>query len=527
MKKTFTINISGQIFNIDDDAYEKLGKYLNAINSRFSNREEGSEIISDVEARIAELFRERTSESKQVINMKDVGSIIEIMGEPEVFSDEEPVENNEFQSEKEEKPFKRVYRDPDDQIFGGVCSGLGAYFGMDPIIIRIVFVFLGLVFTVGFWIYLVLWAITPKASSSKEKLEMRGKKINVSNIEKTIKEEFENVKSNFKDMKKKKPYRDARNFFDESFDNMGHSARSVFKIAIFVFGIALVVTGLFFIISFFATYYSENGVFSLGFWSSDSYSLASALEAVFLSSNVTMLFLGLFFLIGIPILSLIYGGIKLIFNIRGKNRLIGSVFLIFWILGFIILAVVGISEGKNFRFKGKDIETHVISGLSSDTLCIQMEADSLNDDYFSLSEHSFNILDKDGERIVFGRPKISVSLSSTNKYELIIKKRARGKNRRNASDNSAEIQYSWEIKENKLILDQYFFLLPEEKWRKQELEILLKVPVGKSIYIAPEMNEIISGAYNKPGVPVEEIAGKTWVMKDEGLSLVLDTVGVD
>ncbi|MBN2683607.1 MAG: PspC domain-containing protein [Bacteroidales bacterium] len=523
MKKTFTINISGQIFHIDEDAYERLGKYLNSINSRFSNREEGAEIISDVEARIAELFRERTSDSNQVITMKDVGSVIEIMGEPEVFSDEEPVENNEEKYQNDEKTVKRVYRDPDDQIFGGVCGGLGAYFGIDPVIVRIIFVVLAIGF-IGFWIYLILWAITPKANSAREKLHMRGEKINVSNIEKTIKEEFANVKSNLKDIKKKKPYKDARNFFDDSFENVGHGARSFFRAALYIFGVVLVVTGLFFIISFFSTYYSENGIFSMGFWSSDSYSLASVLESVFMSSNVTMLFIGIFFLIGIPVLSMIFGGIKLIFNIRGKNRLVGSIFLIFWILGFIILAVVGISEGKNFRFKGKEIQNYAISTNGSDTLVVRMMPDKLNDEYFAVSEHSFNIFEENGERTVFGRPKVSVSISDTKEYEIVIKKRSRGKNRKNANENSSEIIYQWNLEGNQLILDQYFFLLKDEKWRKQEVEILLKVPVGKAIYIDPKMNDIINDVVNKPGVPVEEIAGKTWVMREDGLGLMLDTV---
>lgn len=525
MKKTFTINISGQIFNIDDDAYDKLGKYLNSINSRFSNREEGAEIIADVEARIAELFREKISDSKQVINIDDVSDIVEVMGEPEVFSDEEvDSEKAENKFQDEGRTYKRVYRDPDDQVIAGVCSGLGAYFGVDPVLIRIIFVILTFAFTVGFWIYVILWAITPKAGSAREKLEMRGEKINVSNIEKTIKEEFANVKSNLKDFKKKKPYKDARNFFDQSFDNMGNSARNIFRTSMYIFGIGLVATGLFFVVSFFTTYYSYDGFLSLGFWSSDSFSLASVLESVFMSSNVTMLFLGLFFLIGIPVLSMIYGGIKLIFNIRGRNRFVGSVFLIFWILGFIILAVVGISEGKNFRFKGKDIENHMVQNIDSDTLKVTMLPDNFNEDYFSVSEHSFNIYEQDGERTVFGRPKVSVSLSETKQFEVVIKKRARGKNKKTANDNASEILYSWEIKGNNLVLDQYFFLMPDEKWRKQGVEILIKVPVGKSIYIDPKMNDIINDAYNKPGVPVEEIAGKTWVMKEEGLSLVLDTV---
>jgi phage shock protein PspC (stress-responsive transcriptional regulator) len=200
MKKALKINLSGQIFHIDEDAYDKLKVYLDTISRHFSNAQESKEILSDIEARIAELFTEKINDGSQVISIKLVEEIIEIMGRPEeIVTDEEPVEDRSYRSRSQ----RRLYRDPENAVIGGVCTGLGAYFNIDTAIVRIVFVVLAIM-GVGFSIplYLVLWIAVPKARTATEKLEMKGEEVNVSNIEKTVREEYESVKENLKKAKK-------------------------------------------------------------------------------------------------------------------------------------------------------------------------------------------------------------------------------------------------------------------------------------------------------------------------------------
>ena len=199
MKKTSTINLSGIVFHIDDEAFDRLRAYLDSIEKHFSNGEESREILSDIEARIAEIFRTRINNNKQVIILKDVEEMISIMGKPEDFGD--PDTENEEKSGKQYNSGiknKRMYRDTDNRILGGVCSGMGAYFQIDPNIIRGLFIVAFLIFLSGLFLYVILWIVIPEAKTTAQKLEMQGESVNISNIGKKVKDEFENVKENVK-----------------------------------------------------------------------------------------------------------------------------------------------------------------------------------------------------------------------------------------------------------------------------------------------------------------------------------------
>ena len=199
MKKTLTINLAGLVFNIDEDAYYRLQDYLEKIKTYFSEEKEIDDIMNDIETRIAELLGEKLTPGKQVITLQDVEETMKIMGEPREFGG--------FDNEEKKKSYyrtssKRVYRDPDNRVLGGVCGGLGAYMGIDPIIIRIIFIIVFFGFGIGLFIYLILWIIIPEAKTTAQKLEMRGEPVNVSNIGNFVREEFENLKKSFKGKKK-------------------------------------------------------------------------------------------------------------------------------------------------------------------------------------------------------------------------------------------------------------------------------------------------------------------------------------
>ena len=157
MKKTFTVNIGHSIFNIDEDAYEILNRYLDSIKSYFITIESEGEIIKDFELRIAENFSFNTSDNKKSIDLKDVKSMIEIMGTlddfKEVYGNDQSDENH-----TNEDFDNKLYRDSSNRILGGVCSGIAQYFKIDPIIVRIIFfLFSGL----GLIAYLILWIGVP------------------------------------------------------------------------------------------------------------------------------------------------------------------------------------------------------------------------------------------------------------------------------------------------------------------------------------------------------------------------------
>ncbi|MDA3891606.1 MAG: PspC domain-containing protein [Salinivirgaceae bacterium] len=195
MTQTISINLGGLLFHIDDEAYEILKSYLQAIERQFNDEKEKKDIILDIEARLSELFAERINRQKDLIRVDDVNAVISIMGEPHDFiEDAEEGPKATGSNYRSSKTSKRMYRDPDNRMLGGVCSGLGAYFRTDPWIFRALFIVFAIFFLSGFIIYLILWVAIPEAITSAQKLEMRGEPITVENIKNTVKNEFENVK---------------------------------------------------------------------------------------------------------------------------------------------------------------------------------------------------------------------------------------------------------------------------------------------------------------------------------------------
>lgn len=188
MKTTVNINLGGYAFHIDEDAYERLRQYLKNIERELSGESSASEIISDIEGRVAELFRGKLNNYKQVITMKDVEEVMAVMGSPEVIS------GGDTSGESTPRSSRRMYRDPDGRVFGGVCSGLAAYMNWDPLIIRIIFAILILFGGVGIGLYLILWIVVPEAKTTAQKLEMRGNPVTIENIKESVKNEFETVK---------------------------------------------------------------------------------------------------------------------------------------------------------------------------------------------------------------------------------------------------------------------------------------------------------------------------------------------
>jgi len=195
MKITVSINLGGYSFNIDEDAYSELKRYLKSLELHFAGEESSSEILSDIETRIAELFRVRLSAYKQVITMDDVHNAISVLGTPEDISEEEGTSARE----KFSTPgYHRMYRDPDRRIIGGVCAGMGAYWSIDPWIVRVIFLIITMMGGLGILIYLILYIVLPEAKTTSQKIEMKGDPVNIHNIKESVKNEFENLRKNMK-----------------------------------------------------------------------------------------------------------------------------------------------------------------------------------------------------------------------------------------------------------------------------------------------------------------------------------------
>ena len=177
MKKVININFQGRVIPIEETAYDMLKQYVESLRIFFANEEGKDEIINDIEGRIAELFGETLKKGSICITDGDVNNIIKSMGRPEEFDDEEASVKAQLSGDEEKRKDdkrerreytqdqtenRRLYRDENHKILGGVCSGIANYFNIDPIIVRILFiVFNGLTVL----LYLILWVAVPSSSS--------------------------------------------------------------------------------------------------------------------------------------------------------------------------------------------------------------------------------------------------------------------------------------------------------------------------------------------------------------------------
>lgn len=193
MKKTINVNLAGRIFYVEEDAYPVLDNYLRSVKNHFAKFADSEEILQDIEARIAEQLMPENKEAQPIVNLESVQNIIAGMGKPEDFS-----ETEQGLPEKEPAPDtkagtsgkRRLYRDGDKPILGGVASGIAAYFDIDPLWVRLAFIAIAFLGGSAVAIYIVLWIIVPEAETASQKVEMKGDRPTLKAIEQSVKEKI-------------------------------------------------------------------------------------------------------------------------------------------------------------------------------------------------------------------------------------------------------------------------------------------------------------------------------------------------
>lgn len=522
MKKALKINLSGQIFHIDEDAYEKLRIYLDTISSHFSNVEESKEIISDIEARISEHFSEKVKDNNQVITLQDVEEIIEIMGKPEEIADEEEKDSKKTYNYSESRSNRRLYRDPDNAVVGGVAAGLGAYFGIDTLIIRILFVVLILVgWGFPLILYIVLWIAVPNAITAAEKLEMKGEKVNVSNLEKKVREEYEGVKDNLKKARNSETARKTENFFQEFFRIIGVIIMVFFKIILAIIAVALIIAGISLIASLIGVSFFGASAISFGGFGPHHFEFNEIIMPFINPVNVSVIAIAGTLLVLIPILAILYGLFKAIFKFKTKDRGLGLSALALWVMALFTTITMVIVEAKGFSDSDSVSTTIGLEEVTSDTLYVSMNNNMLGK--FQGEEH-FEINDKwyifEDEKMFYGEIRLDIEKSRTDRIEMRIEKESRGTNESEAKNLAESISYSYKIENNRIVLDPFFHINIDDKWRFQNTDITLYIPEGKAINLDKNTSQYLDGIYNLDHYSSYRMGGMTWVMQEDGLEFV-------
>lgn len=251
MNKTVNINIGGLFFNVDENAFQKLSRYFDAIKRSLSNSSGQDEIMKDIEMRVAELLEERQKSDKHVVNLEDVDAVVTVMGQPEDYRIDEENETKNSNYSSSNTTTRKLFRDKDTGILGGVCAGLGHYFGIDKMWIRLGLLILVSFYGTGFLAYFILWIVMPEAKTTSEKIEMTGNPVNISNIEKKVREEFDSVTNKFKNGDYDELGNKIKNGAERVGSSLGDGLISIFKAFSKVIGVLTVITAAGAIITFF------------------------------------------------------------------------------------------------------------------------------------------------------------------------------------------------------------------------------------------------------------------------------------
>mgnify|MGYP001273094482 CR=1 FL=1 len=530
MNKTVNINLAGIIFHVDEDAYQRLSNYLSAIKQKFAGEEGGDEIISDVEARMAELFQSRMSDSKQVITKIDVDEVISVLGEPEDYEeiDDEPKKEESYSStskesgQSETKRRKRIFRNPDDAIVGGVAGGLGAYLNIDPVYIRLIFVLSFFGWGSGFLLYLVLWIIVPEARTTAEKLEMRGEDVNLNNIERSIKDEIDHIKTRLNDLgsnaseSAKTGVQQGKRGIDKFIELFVMILKAGLKIIGAIIGFSLIFAAIVFIAALVGAMFGASTLFVS--WPDpglEGINFMQIQDLLFINGNHFWLTaMGIIMVVFSPLIGLIALGARLLFSAPRMNKTVNLVLASLFGIGVVLSFIGAVRLAADFEEKGR--YTNDIDVPRSDApILITGSGDDISD----VLEYDQSVyFDGEESRLYSRQVHFDIEKAFGTEARLQVRYFARGSNRWEARKRAEQINYTVTVDSGKIVLPNHIDFPFNEKWRNQEVYMTLFIPMGQSVFLDESALSVIDDIENTTDIWDWDMLNHTWQMNNLGLS---------
>jgi phage shock protein PspC (stress-responsive transcriptional regulator) len=578
MKKVININFQGTVVPIEESSYELLQQYIDSLRRYFAHEEGKDEIINDIESRISELFQERLKNGSTCITDDDVNAIIKNMGRPEEFDEAENDEKGGAQethkTDQGESVFnsdfnwkgKKLYRDENHKILGGVCSGVAAYFGIDPVIARVLFIlfaftgfgillylilwvvvpgsnvivngvrkrlyrnpdgkiiggvcnglgsyfnvnpwiprviflipFISFIFRWGHWgmigyphfltfsfspgafiIYIILWLVVPEANTTSEKLEMKGEKVDLNSIKNSVLQEMKGVTERVSKLgmeagnlaKEKGPEigQQIHQAATRTGGALGNIIVTLFKIFLY-FILGCIALSL--IVALFAIAIAAIGIFPL-----KDFVLTNGWQTVFAWGT-------LIFFIGVPVVGIITFIIRRISRVKSTNKLMRWSFAGLWVLGIICFVGLLISVGRDFRSSSSlNIQKLTLTNPHVNSLEVSSFTNTLyarNNNWFRLEPYATFGVEEDTAYI--SNIKIRIEKSNSDSFQVSVLRMCNGRNRRFADTLASLIKFNISQNDSVLLMDRAFPINTTDKFRNQYVEIAIAVPVGHQIKI--------------------------------------------
>ncbi len=494
MNKTLTINLGGIVFHIDEDAYLVLNEYLNSLKKYFGDGEGSAEIRADIESRIAEILAGKRTETSQVITLAEVNEVIAIMGKP---VDIDPDGNPETDGEDPGagKGAKRFFRDPGEKIIAGVCSGIAAYFHLDPVWIRLIFIVFLAAGGSGILLYLVLWIVIPEAKTTSDRLEMHGKKITVPNLQRSMREEVSELGHRLGAMANgsaetlRRAGSGSRSFFETMGRGLVWCLQIAWKVIVLLTGILLILTGLGLLIAIVAYTLGWTGVLPADHDVSMLAFPDFARILVGCTMPVSYLQAVLLLVLGIPSFMLIYNGARMVFRFE-RVRHLGLTLFNIWILGLFFTVWSGFRIYHLYQYKEEKQISLPLENPRCDTLTITCFPGDpamkyIGEEQFFLMDNWKTVIAPEGELYVV--PDIRIEPSADSLFSITQVTIARGKTRLQARQHLSGIRFQSATSGNELRISPFLRIPGEKCWNGQVIDIIVRVPRGKFIRMNPDM----------------------------------------
>ncbi|MDB5283456.1 MAG: hypothetical protein JWO06_2531 [Bacteroidota bacterium] len=519
MRKTLNINLGGMAFIIDENAFELLHNYLEALKRKFNNAAEREEIMNDIEGRIAEMLNQKLAGRKEVLSAEDVQAVMDIMGKPEDIAGEESAPSTESTTTTSATNsttgpaapvHRKLFRDTDDAKVGGVISGLCHYFGInDPVWARIgALVLIPLTSGGIILLYLLLIIVVPKAITAAEKLQMKGEPVNISTIEKEIKDAAGRATDSVHKFVRE------QNFFEKFWDVFVSVFMVLWKVAAgFVIFIGLIILLVLL-----------GGLF--GFSIAGNALLTQAPHLLVDGSTSLRLFnLGVFLLIGVPVVALIYGALRLIFGNKGNGApWLKWLLISLWFVGAALVAVTSYRTVTDF----------VNSGVKKTDYTLMQPTGSL---YVQLTDSSGNKIPDENEDdrgfniqfngayvngvdisevqlIDIGKPSLQLIPSTTGLFVLEESVSSQGRTKADAVKNAETVIYNFSQKDSVLNLPYNAYLNKNNKWRSQSVTIRLAIPEGKTVRFGSNIDNWPATVKGNGKYDDTEFANTVWTVEN-------------
>ncbi len=502
MNKTIIININGIVFHIEEDAYEVLRSYMTEVKRHFAYSPDSEEIVTDIENRLAEMFSERlAADQKQVIILSDVQFVTGKMGNVNEFDIDDEDED------RYSKWGRKLFRDTDDKILGGVCAGLGNFFRVEPRWMRllaIIFIFLG---GIGLPVYIILWVIMPAAVTRADKMAMKGEPINIQNFKKNFDEEVEGLRGGF------------------------HRAHNEAKPVVYQIGKFIVLLATLFI-KFIVAVVAFAGILAmislfigliifLGFWNSNE--LNTFPFTVVNPGYKSVLAFSAFIIVFIPLAALVLFALRVLVKRIMVSKTVYFSMLIIWIAGLVLGAYHASRIASEFNEEATFSVTTPLSlspvyYLKVNTVEFLTKEDSIRYDIDPTNfkgtlisrNRNFN-----GPRSV----KIQIVKGDVDKPTLVQEYSAKGSNFEEALSTSRRVKHGFMQQDSLLVFDPKTHLRRGELWRDQSVNLILRIPENTRVMIERNVNPYLNGydvwecqPPNSTGDYISE-----WKMTSEGL----------